>query len=410
MVEICKPEIIYEGDDAILKSKIIFKDREATLWFKTKKEYGKYFCDDRGDAFVVALIYYAMRYGEDIQVNVPVSERLYYQLTNYLIEALNKSDQNFKKIKIFCFTTNKVIENTGAVGTGISRGIDSFTTLSIHLGESCPSNYRITHLTFFNVGAFHSGKSLCEGQDQETMNSKANERYTKGLKHSRDFASKYGYKLVEIDSNISDFMRFLFISTHTFRNCAAVLTMQKLFSVYYYSSTGYPLSYFNINPEGSNGRYDIFTLDLLSTSETKFYSSGATMTRIEKTIEIANFIPSYDYLMVCSNDENNCSVCDKCIRTLITLDITGNLTLYQNVFNIPAYLNNRMKYFGRILYKKSDDPFNQEIKNYIYNNQIPIPMATRLYSIFLLLSRVLAKLLPEKIRERIKRKFLIDYL
>ncbi len=39
MVEICKPEIIYEGDDAILKSKIIFKDREAKLWFKTKKEY-----------------------------------------------------------------------------------------------------------------------------------------------------------------------------------------------------------------------------------------------------------------------------------------------------------------------------------------------------------------------------------
>ena len=37
----------------------------------------------------------------------------------------------------------------------------------------------------------------------------------------------------------------------------------------------------------------------------------------------------------------NCSVCNKCLRTQITLDLLGKLDLYQDVFDLKSILIKR---------------------------------------------------------------------
>ncbi|WP_197035379.1 hypothetical protein [Rossellomorea vietnamensis] len=133
---------------------------------------------------------------------------------------------NVKNINIFCSKLDsKTIENVKAVGTGLSCGIDSFSTIYDHNKEECPNEYSITHLTFFNVGSHgsHGGE-------------KANKLFNERKRNVQRCAHELGKDLVIVDSNISEILKIPFPETHTLRSVSAALTLQKLFNIYYYSS------------------------------------------------------------------------------------------------------------------------------------------------------------------------------
>lgn len=54
------------------------------FWFSVDDEYSGYLTADVYDAFLVALLYPAMFYGEDIEIDGKVSKKLYHNLSTYV--------------------------------------------------------------------------------------------------------------------------------------------------------------------------------------------------------------------------------------------------------------------------------------------------------------------------------------
>ena len=366
MLTIHPPEITKRGNETILQAKFECGVTKDILWFSTTKEFGRYLCHERGDAFLVAMLLYAMERGEDIHVLAPISERLYYTLTKHYLKAIAEIFPEFHRIQITCDIDAGHLENAGGVGTGLSCGIDSFCTVIEHTDESCPPDYKLTHFTFFNVGA--SGDY---GGDH------ARELFHQRVEAVKPCADKLQLPLVTLDSNISEVLDMKFLPTSTYRNVAAVLALQKLFKTYYYSSSS-PLRKLEFNPFYPS-RCDVYTLDMLSTNDTKFYLAGEIYSRVDKTGIVSTHPLSYEYLNVCGVAEKNCSRCHKCQRTLVTLDVLGKLDLYEKVFDLDDYRAHRSKYFGLILSGRKEDLFKQEIYAAIKRDDFHIPLGAYMY-------------------------------
>lgn len=366
MLIIHHPEIIERGNDIILQAKFQSEDKEDILWFSTKKDFGKYFCHERGDAFLVAMLLYAMKRGENIHILAPISERLYYTLTKHFIKVIADVFPGYHRIQIFGNVDPKPLKNAGGVGTGFSCGVDSFCTVIEHFEISCPATYKITHLAFFNVGA--SGDY---GGDH------SRNLFNKRIEEVRLCAEDLNIPLVTLDSNISEILELEYEPTHTIRNVAAVLSLQKLFTIYYYSSS-HGIHQFQLNSAGS-GYYDLFTLNMLSTETISFYSSGEIYSRFQKTDIISNYSLSYKYLNVCFIAEKNCSRCRKCIRTLVSLDLLGKLDHYDKVFDLIDYQTNRSRYLGLIMCERKKDDLFQEVYIEMKRKKFYFPIGAYFY-------------------------------
>ena len=71
------------------------KKGRNTIWYKTDAEYNEYFCMDRNDGVVVNLLTYAMEKQYNIKSNLPITERLKYQLSEYLIPFISNNSSVF---------------------------------------------------------------------------------------------------------------------------------------------------------------------------------------------------------------------------------------------------------------------------------------------------------------------------
>ena len=86
-------------------------------YFEFEKDYKKYICDERSDAFVSGLLMTAMENNMDIEYENPISEKLYYQLTTYYIPMIAKYNSTYPMhfIKLIGPYTNIPIQNEKAV-------------------------------------------------------------------------------------------------------------------------------------------------------------------------------------------------------------------------------------------------------------------------------------------------------
>lgn len=411
MIHIKRPELVSCDNGVRLQAVIMIDGLEQLLWFEVAKEYADYLVDDRADAFVVAFVNYAMMYGYHIRSDAPLSEKLFYQLTHYYIPALNSADEVFRRIGLYCDVTDQVLENAGAVGTGMSGGIDSFSTLYLHSNGNCQDSQRVTHLTFFNVGAALSSNSnrysyedivAFENQDIIEQTLRINQqRYDRAA----EFAQLHGYPLVRIDSNIMEIQPIRYKYVNVQRNCAAVLAMQKLFKVYYYASS-YQMNDFNIRSEKDAAYYEIFSLPMFSTDVTQFYSGGSAYSRIKKTQMVSNYQPSYDFLNVCWRDDVNCGKCAKCVRTLVTLDLLGALEKYSDVFDVDTYMENREKIVARVFAYAKTDPLFSEIVAYSRNTETDWKeVRIRRYAVCFSIMKSASRLLPERIKVFLRKVY-----
>lgn len=412
MIKIGKPRIIKCKSSKIRLEADISEGNmsKQTLWFEVDEEYGDYLVDDRADAFVVIYLNYAMFHGHDIVCDAPVSSRLYCQLSEYFIPGLSNSNNRFKRIYIRCSTTDVLLENHGAIGTGMSGGVDSLNTIQMLSQENISEKYRINYLTFFNVGATQSSLSREYSYDKiiefkdEMMIKKAEELNYRRIKRAKTFADEQGYPLIVVNSNVMSVQKIKFKSVHTQRNCATVLALQKLFSVYYYAS-GLRLNDFHINNEDT-AYYDSFTLNMLSTDSVTFYSSGSPYSRLQKTKLLTKYEPSYRYLNVCWREDANCGICPKCVRTQVTLDFLGELNNYSRVFDLKKYEENRSYNIAQILFNSKSNVMFKEIKEYGEQNGVKYNrMVVAVHIIMFSLVKLLRPLVPKKIKILLKRKF-----
>ena len=347
MIIIDKPYIKEIDNKCRMSANIIIDEKSVEIWFEVDKAYGKYLTYERSDAYVIGILSYAMRNGHDIKCEQPMSADLFYQIDTYLIDAVYKSSKSLHRTKIITDVCNEKLETANAVGTGISCGIDSFHAVSSHTRLKT-EDFNITHLAFNNVGS--------HGEGERAVN-----LFNERRKQAKRFAEEYNYEFVESNSNIHDAIPQNHLLTNTYTSCMAVLCMQKLYSSYYYASS-VPVFHFSLkdNENKDTGYYDMLTLFMFSSLNLKIYSEGSTSTRLEKTIAVSEYKPSYNYLNVCTQTAENCNKCEKCIRTLVTLDAINALDNYKSVFDIDYYRKHRQWYFRNMLrYKRIKKDYNE---------------------------------------------------
>jgi hypothetical protein len=368
------------------------------LWFSTPEKYADGLCNTRMDAFLVGLLYPAMRYGESIHVEGCVSKKLLFNINNYVIPLLLSFSPSAKRIKVTANETTSEKFECNDVGTGFSGGIDSFCTVYDHYEKEFDSERRINTFLFLNVGSHGT----------EDLNA-ATSKFHKRFQYLNEFPAEIDLDFIQVDSNLHQFHPWGHQKTHTLTSAAGILLMQKRLSLYYYASAG--LDYKQLIDNASNyreidiGAYsDPMILPLLSTESLELISDGMQYTRTSKLLNIINYEPIYRYLNVCvtgDDTHNNCSVCPKCCRTLWTLDLAGRIDDFSALFDIEKYRAIEQIFISHQILNQDKDPFARA--NIEFANTKGIKLPGKLKSFLIYRATNIAKtLLPQSIINKAK--------
>lgn len=337
-----------------------------TLWYEVPAGYKAYLCTERSDGFLVAILPFAMiRSKPDDPARVVceqlVSEKLYHQLTKYYIPVLADSISYYSRVIIQAETTAEPLGNSGGVGTGVSGGVDSSYTIAKYMNDANPS-FRLTHGVYYEMGMYG-------GFDSDT------EKRMRQLTHDIAEECKLSFLCVKSNTCLA-----LYKGAHApivpsiFMGTA--LALQKLFSVYYYSSA-FTAEQFEMN-EADAAYFDLLNVHCFTSNGLSFYSSGIEATRLEKVKFITDFTFTHRYLTVClSADQKNgnCGRCAKCTRTMAELETIGKLDEYRNVFDVDAFRREPGYHWGYVLLKSKTDNFCKEVIDAFKSSGRKLPLA-----------------------------------
>lgn len=337
--------------------------KDKTLWFELDNAFYKLLDTQTLDGPLIALLLLAMKQGKSIKLKAPVSKMLYSNLTEEIIPLLNRINPAvYKKIDLLAeagFHDGSLFFNQAkGVITGFSGGVDSFYTLAEHYyGEATAEKPAITHLLFNNVGA-HGQKGAAEDE----------QLFWKLFKNLEPFCTSVNLPFIAVNSNLDSILELDFIKTHTFRNVAVAYLLQNGIHHFYYATT---------HPDNAPASEEVLLklsadyisyaepllLPMLCSEHLTCTGSGGAAPRPTKTQAISKIEGTYKYLTVCVEelvDGRNCSVCFKCERTLLTLDILGVLPLYADAFHLEKYYTRRPLFMAKLL-SQPDLAFNAEI-------------------------------------------------
>jgi len=363
MIEIADIRVKDISNKSRLCCDLIVDKEKHNIWFEFDSQYKQYICTERIDGILVNILLYCMENGHDITSNIPVSEKLYYQLINFLIPTIADNIEEYNEIKINVPIDSVPIKSENAVGTGCSGGVDSFYTILKNVNKPTKS-FNITHLTFFNAGA--SGNF---GGDE------ARKLFHKRLELMKKTAEELKLPLIAVDTNINEFLHQMHICTHTFRSLAIPLLFQKLFSVYYYSS-GYGFNNVHFDYMSVAG-YDLLNCMCLSNENITYYSVGGETDRISKISYISDFEIVKKRLDVCIKEEDNCGECSKCKRTILALYALNKLNDFEDIFPLEKFRKKKNRWLSEVLDHKKNDIYMQEIYDCLKKNKIKIPLSSR---------------------------------
>ena len=133
MITIGVPKINRNNKKARLTVDVEINGETKQLWLEVDEKYEKFLVKDRCDAFVIALLPVAMKNKKELVCLSPVSEELLHNLRTHLIPTLAKSGKSFYRTRISADIKKDPVKNIGAVGTGMSGGVDSMHVLGEYL-------------------------------------------------------------------------------------------------------------------------------------------------------------------------------------------------------------------------------------------------------------------------------------
>lgn len=376
------------SNESVVECNIIINNEEKLLYYKTPSEWGRYLTYERADAFLIGVLQYAMKEGHNIEVNAPVSEKLYFNLVNQVIPLLS-AGFGHKRIQVKCNQLdNSKLDGDRepfAVGTGCSLGVDSFGSILYHTSSETPHNYKITHLTYFNVGA--------HGNDID----KATVSYDNDLSMVQEYADFKQMPLVRISSNIGELYKgWNFDHCNQTRNSATVLALQKLFRRYYYAST---IDLSHLGLKGDAAYFETALVPYFSTENTELLIGQADSSRVDKIRYIAEFPETYSRLYVCwkeilKNNYNaknldtpllNCSRCEKCRRTMIAIYLLGKENEYRNIFDWDYFHKHVHFMIGYALANKNKKTYYVDLVGFMKQSGFNISLLDRFYQFCLTL-------------------------
>ena len=317
------------------------------LWFSVPEKFGDWLTDDVYDAFMVAMLFPAMYYKEDLIIKGSVSEKLYDSITNYVQHCEKAYLPYLHEINVSVdgFMTAKKTDHL--VGTGFSAGIDAFSTLYDRFEREQKPDYRLSALFFFNVGSHGGGGE------------KARKKFMTRYNYLLPLADELGLPFVPMDSNLFDFYQFEWeYDAGVLCRGTGILVFERVLDKYY---VAYDYSYWEIvymTAADYASITDMCNDYLLETETIDIIVDGTQYRRSEKTMNLLNYQPFLKYLNVCVSptaSAKNCSLCHKCKRTLLTLDILNRLEDSSEIFNIERFKQKRFTYkCYTVLHRKSD--------------------------------------------------------
>lgn len=352
-------------------------------WFSLPAAYRPLVAEDRADSFVLSLLLPAMAAGEDIHCSSPVSEQLLLNLNGELIPALaafNPAD--YRLIRVTAESTLANDFGASGVGCGFSGGIDSFSAIVHYLVRPPSERFRITHLFFFNVGSHGMA-----GTPSDLL--RIREKFMARYRTLKPFADECGLPFIPVDSNI----HALRGSPGHLEACsivtpAAGLLFQKGLHKYLLSSCGYDHSeamYFlrHIARTNETEVIDSWLMPYLSTESTEVRIADPGMKRFDKVAELLDYEPVRRYLNVCGNRETidtNCSVCEKCCRTLATLDVLGRIGDFSGRFDLRKYrARGERPFLAKMFAERRDEPLYEDIIRHAERAGVPLKDRITLY-------------------------------
>jgi len=342
-----KPKI-EKKDDKIRVSAYIevetIKEYSDTLWYEFDREYEEYISTS-SNGFVAAMLFLAMYLGEDLEVKGRMSPKLAYGLKELQGYFNFWHPKVFKIIKIRCDGFEIENDTPEGVMCTFSGGVDSFYTLYQHLPENEDNPlHQVTHCLLLD------GFALPRTDELNYSYQVIGESYEK-------LTRKLGIKLVLVATNITDFFEGKLHSVQTDGPvlASAPLILGRLISTFHIASSS---TYALMPPLATNA----VTTSLLSTEKLTVTLHGCDTTRVDKTVAITNWPETYDKLRVCWEEigVKNCCRCDKCVRTMITLEVAGVLSRYKT-FHIPL---KRSRIRGWILLRNYNSGYAKEILDF----------------------------------------------
>lgn len=364
MITIGKLYTETSGDQARLCARVSIHDRSTVLWFGVEKEYARYFTR-RADPFLLALLGTAMRRGLDICCESPVSQRLVYQLQNSYIPSLVRVGRA-KPVAVHAPFASGKEENAGARATGFTGGVDSLYTIMRHTSNAVPPDFRLTHVTVLNVGAF-------KGEHYR-------QNFLSACKYASRFAAEQGLGLVCIDSNFNEVLKtsqsvnglHSFAGELPYRIFGAAHVLSGLFSEYYLSAE-VPFWQFTLaekEPPEDISYFDLFSSVACSTDTLTCHCTGGEVSRVQKLEMLSDWEPSYHWLHACFTAEGSCGVCRKCVMAQTVFYCLGKLERYQNIYNIKKFLENKDVFLARAL-MNSGHPYEEGLEAFV-RSHIPV--------------------------------------
>jgi hypothetical protein len=251
----------------------------------------------------------------------------------------------FKRVNIHCAyrENGDTAQAKREVGCAFSGGVDSFYTLWRHLPQNdCNPSSRVSYALF------------AHGFD---IPLEAEESFADARNCYEAVLTALGVRLMTARVNIQRFVpRADWGIFHGPALIGAALVLGRLLKRFYVPASH---TYTDLMPWGSDPRID----HLLSSDTLEIVHDGASVTRVAKTAIAAEWPATYATLRVCSNGEHalrNCCRCEKCLRTMITLDMLGALSRY---VSFPVPLTRRA--VRRCWYRHASDfAFARELMQY----------------------------------------------
>lgn len=370
MIKISYPTIEEKGIETFLTASIVDekKNKEFITWYSVDTSYGSILSVDCADAFVLLMLHIAMRSGQDIVSEAPVSAKLLFNMENTIQPLFLKSIPDLSHINISA-PVKHVKECGAAVGCGCSLGVDSFSSFLKHFEGDVIEGYKVTHLTLFNCGQL--GNSDLVGAEKNLRDT---------VNNLKPFAKEVGLPIVAVNSNLNELFLdgdVTLLQSFICRTASCALALQKLFGKYVYSSS-YSVENFQIS-ESDESHMEAAFVPLLGTENLEFILSNPCMTRVEKTEYLSRFPITTKYLDVCwaaqfanskvkgadiftkefvkNMKKRNCGRCEKCMRTILTLDLIGRLHSFEDIFDLEYYNKNKDWYIFRVVRGRKDNVF-----------------------------------------------------
>ena len=368
------PQIINSNRFSKIEAEIICDNFSLSLpqklYFEVEEKWGKYLTPEVSDAFVLALLEYAMENSCNLHFETPMTEDLKYQIERYLIPSYAKNIDGLFSINLCGDVVSNKIESENVTGTGFSGGVDSFYTVLSHMNIKYETK-RVTHLLLAVNGAATTG--LSEEIDKKWFMEETN--------RFKPVSKELGMEFIGVNSNISliNKNKRILKGGSVIPTSGFVHVLRKLFGTYYWASA-YEANVFKFS-NNDGGYMETFAVPLVSVNGLRFYHDGCEVSRIEKVRYIADNAIAQKSLTVCSHPVS-CGHCVKCLRTMAELYSLKKLDLFSEIFNVNEY---RKKYTSKLAREFAVDhpPFTTDIKASMRKNGINIPFSVYLKQYFI---------------------------